>query len=58
MKKQFRFFYAPTIERLTKERKNIKKFIIKGLSINRKKGTRRPEVVNNKPRKMKYGSLS
>ena len=53
MKKQFRFFYVPTVERLTKERKNIKKFITKGLLTNRKKGTRRLLVVNNKTRKMK-----
>jgi hypothetical protein len=58
IKKQFRFFYIPTIERLTKERKNIKKFIIKGLSTNRKKGTRRSGIVNNKTRKTRYVSLS
>ena len=58
MKKEFRFFYVPTVERLTKERKNIQKFITKGLLSNRKKGTKRFLSTNNKTRKTKQSSLS
>ena len=41
MKNKFRFFFVQTLQKINKERKNIKNFIMKGLSDNRKKGTRK-----------------
>jgi hypothetical protein len=49
MKKQFRFFYAPTLERLTREKKVIKEFVEKSLFP--KKKTRRVRSLKNKTRK-------
>lgn len=56
MKKQFRFFYIPTLERLTREKEGIKVFIEKSLLGNRKynskKRTRISNSLKNKTRKM------
>ena len=58
MKKQFRFFYIPTLERLTREKEGIKVFIEKSLLGNRKynskKGTKRLRFQKNKTRRMKF----
>ena len=58
MKKQFRFFYVPTLERLIKERKLIKKFITKGLLSNRKKRTSKFRAIKNDTRKRRTSSLN
>jgi len=58
MKKQFRFFYMPTLERLTREKESIKGFIEKSLLGNRKynskKRTKRSRYLKNKTRRLKF----
>ena len=57
MKKKFRFFYGPTLEKLSKERESIKSFIINGLfgnkKYNLKNRTRISKSLKNKTRKMR-----
>ncbi len=52
MKKQFRFFYAPTLERLTREKKEIQHFVEKSLFPRKKHlTTRKTKSIKNKTRK-------
>jgi len=54
MKSKFRFFYGKTLERIYKERNNIKKFIDHGLnnkSVNLKKRTRRVRTSKSNTRR-------
>jgi hypothetical protein len=54
MKNKFRFFFVQTLQKINKERKNIKNFIMKGLSNQTgyvKKRTRRASISKSKTRR-------